>query len=796
MSNFCANRIVSRVPSIGQFLALLTVLVLLASPQYAYSQEESNDCEESFNPFQEQIDSLLNLIKTTAPDSLKAVYYCKIATYSKNIDSVTKYANLSLSYCRKTDFLLLGAVNYAIGSGYRAEGYDKKALPFYQNALSYWEKINDYKRLATVYSYIADVYNNLNDLDSAVICYTKVLEIGNRLADTSIVAECYTDIGTMYAYRELYEEAKSYYNKALQLVSLSNNPFQYAWVLFRLAEVTESQKPDSEQEYLTAIVYLSMAAAVWDTTNDSYWSQYRFYAHSTLSSIYINLAQRTNKNKYADSCLYYYKKAVPFVKKIGVIHNYRLLRYTYTDYLLYYKRYGEATNVMRELEDGFDEHTTTLEYAYFHAKFRDIYLLLGDYQKAYYHLEKHHEYDRANLNDSTIRALAEAKAQRVSMMEKLQRENEEKLHSAERRRMRIVNISLIGGLGLFLLLIFYIARMLSIKHKAHAVVSGKNALLAEQNKLLAEQKEEIESQNELLIEQKEEIQAQNDLLVEQKEEILSQAQTIKAQSEEIHDSINYARRIQRSLLTPSKIIGSIFPDYFILYKPRDVVSGDYYWVGQFGDNKVSIVADCTGHGVPGGFMSVLGMANLNYIVAQESSPDKILNHLREAIITNLRQRSGVHTALHDAEHPSAHVDTSDRSRDGMDVAAYVVNEKLMKLSYAGANNPLVLIRDNEVQVFKADKMPVGIYDCLDPFQCITIDIQRGDCLYTFSDGFQDQFGVETGKKFMSKRLRELLLEIHQQPMTEQKKILNVVYEEWRGPAANQTDDVVIMGVRI
>ena len=130
------------------------------------------------------------------------------------------------------------------------------------------------------------------------------------------------------------------------------------------------------------------------------------------------------------------------------------------------------------------------------------------------------------------------------------------------------------------------------------------------------------------------------------------------------------------------------------------------------------------------------------------------------------------------------------------MAAYVINEKQMKLSYAGANNPLVLIRNNEVQVFKADRMPVGIYTSLEPFQCTTIDIQRGDCIYTFSDGFQDQFGIETNKKFMGKRLRELLLEIHQQPMAEQKKMLNVVYEEWRGPASNQTDDVVIMGVRI
>ena len=492
----------------------------------------------------------------------------------------------------------------------------------------------------------------------------------------------------------------------------------------------------------------------------------------------------------------YISKVGNYNLKVGDPFSYLLDRYTYTDYLVFFHRYDDALANLLKLKKYFDDDTPASDRKTYHRRLYEVYLLLGDYKNALTHYEKYDEYKSEQVNENTLNSIKNAEVERTRMIEALKRENEEKLHAAERRRMRIVNISLIGGLGLFLLLIFYIARMLRIKHKAHAVVSEKNALLAEQNKLLAEQKEEIESQNELLIEQKEEIQAQNDLLVDQKEEILSQAQTIKAQSEEIHDSINYARRIQRSLLTPSKIIGSIFPDYFILYKPRDVVSGDYYWVGQFGDNKVSIVADCTGHGVPGGFMSVLGMANLNYIVAQENSPDKILNHLREAIITNLRQRSGVHTALHDAEHPSAQVDTSDRSRDGMDVAAYVVNEKLMKLSYAGANNPLVLIRDNEVQVFKADKMPVGIYDCLDPFQCITIDIQRGDCLYTFSDGFQDQFGVETGKKFMSKRLRELLLEIHQQPMTEQKKILNVVYEEWRGPAANQTDDVVIMGVRI
>ncbi len=501
--------------------------------------------------------------------------------------------------------------------------------------------------------------------------------------------------------------------------------------------------------------------------------------------------------------LLYISKVGDYNLKVGDPFSYLLDRYTYTDYLVFFHRYDEALANLLKLRRYFDDDTPVADRKTYHRRLYEVYLLLEDYKNALANYEKYDEYKSEQVNENTLNSIKNAEVERTRMIEALKRENEEKLHTAERRRMRIVNIALIGGLGLFLLLIFYIARMLRIKHKAHAVVSEKNALLAEQNKLLADQAEEIhaqndeiQAQNDEIREQNEEIQAQNDLLVEQKAEILAQARTIKEQSEEIHDSINYARRIQRSLLTPSKTIARIFPDYFVLYKPRNVVSGDYYWVGQFGDNKVSIVADCTGHGVPGGFLSVLGMANLNYIVGQEVTPDMILNHLREAIITNLRQRSDVHTALHDAEHPSAQGDLNDRSRDGMDVAVYIVNEKLMKLSYAGANNPLVLIRDSEVQVLKPDRMPVGIHECLDPFQCTTIDIRQGDCLYTFSDGFQDQFGVETGKKFMSKRLRELLLEIHQQPMAEQKKILNVVYEEWRGPASNQTDDVVIMGVRI
>ncbi|MBQ4231320.1 MAG: SpoIIE family protein phosphatase, partial [Salinivirgaceae bacterium] len=145
---------------------------------------------------------------------------------------------------------------------------------------------------------------------------------------------------------------------------------------------------------------------------------------------------------------------------------------------------------------------------------------------------------------------------------------------------------------------------------------------------------------------------------------------------------------------------------------------------------------------------------------------------------------------------AAATEKKDRSQDGMDVAAYVVNEKQMTLSFAGANNPLILIRDNEVQIIKPDRMPVGISIMMKPFNTVTVELRKGDCLYTYSDGFQDQFGYNKDRKFQKSRLRNLLLEIHTRPMSEQRELLNLVFKEWRGPAENQTDDVVIMGVRI
>ena len=269
----------------------------------------------------------------------------------------------------------------------------------------------------------------------------------------------------------------------------------------------------------------------------------------------------------------------------------------------------------------------------------------------------------------------------------------------------------------------------------------------------------------------------NSVLVTQKAEVEIEKKKIEKQKTQIQSSINYAYTIQNALLTPKNKIKEIFPDHFLFYQPRSVVSGDFYWMDVFGDYKVCIIGDCTGHGVPGGFMSMLGIANLNYIVGQELSPDMILNKLRTAIINSLRQQKAL-------------------NRDGIDAIVYVINEKEMTLSYAGANNPLIIIRGNEVKVLKADKMPVGIFVKERPFTKQVVKIEKGDCIYAFSDGYQDQLNYDTKQKFLSYNLRKKLLEIHSEPMEEQKETLIKIFEAWRGPKEKQVDDVLVFGVRI
>jgi ligand-binding sensor domain-containing protein/serine phosphatase RsbU (regulator of sigma subunit) len=280
-------------------------------------------------------------------------------------------------------------------------------------------------------------------------------------------------------------------------------------------------------------------------------------------------------------------------------------------------------------------------------------------------------------------------------------------------------------------------------------------------------------------------------VVEQKDEIAKQRDILTYQKKEITDSIHYAETIQRAVLPGEEILKEYFDDYFILFRPKDIVSGDFYWMSMKNGIVVFTAADCTGHGVPGAFMSMLGVSFLNKIVNESGvvEPSEILGLLRENIIAALKQEG-----------------TFAGIKDGMDIALCSVDIDRKKLWFSGANNPLLIIRakegDYEFIERKGDKMPVGFHSKMESFKNHEIDIRKGDTIYLFSDGFIDQFGGPSGRKYMKTRFKQLLLENQSLNMASQKEVFNRALEDWiKFPSEHnkifeQIDDVLLLGVKI
>lgn len=263
------------------------------------------------------------------------------------------------------------------------------------------------------------------------------------------------------------------------------------------------------------------------------------------------------------------------------------------------------------------------------------------------------------------------------------------------------------------------------------------------------------------------------------QKVIERTRKIESQNQEITSSIQYASRIQNALLPLDEELNKSLQSYFILSKPRDIVSGDYYWLAHKDDKVIIAVADCTGHGVPAAFLSILGVAFLDEIVnkAVTIRANEILNQLSGQLIKSLHQTG-----------------KNDKTRDGMEMALCVFDHGKHKLQYSGAFRPLYLIRDNELKEFKGDLMPIGIYE--QEGQLFTnkeIIFNKGDVIYLFSDGYVDQLGGTERKTFRSENFKKLLVDIHKLPMCEQKKTLDKKFEDWKGEV-DQIDDILIVGI--
>jgi serine phosphatase RsbU (regulator of sigma subunit) len=257
---------------------------------------------------------------------------------------------------------------------------------------------------------------------------------------------------------------------------------------------------------------------------------------------------------------------------------------------------------------------------------------------------------------------------------------------------------------------------------------------------------------------------------------------LREHQKDLDDSISYAKRIQQAIMAPISLVEKTLGDSFVLYIPKDVVSGDFYFIEKKGDHVFFSAVDCTGHGVPGALMSVVGFNYLHQAIMEKGkiAPSDILSYLDEGVTDRLRQSGG-----------------ESGVKDGMDLGLCTLNQKTRELQYAGAYNPLYIVTKNGLTETKADKLPIGMNTdgVVDIYQNHVFNLEKGDCVYVFSDGYADQFGGPHGKKFKYAQLRKLLEGLFNVPMQEQKKALIKAFEDWMGDEA-QIDDICVIGVRV
>lgn len=623
----------------------------------------------------------------------------------------------------------LSTVIYHRGNFEKSINYNKIALRIRKN-------IADTMGVASSLSKIGNCYHEMGDYETALSYFLDALEIFEHYGHLSAIGMSADNIGSIYRIIGLPAEAIPFHRKAMTANTEAGNVRGLANATGNLA-LTMSYKSKSDSVFYYYYAAIRLYKQIEDNIG--------------LSTAYNNLAVQYKARNQEDSVLTLYLKAYRLVEKmqdkasLGVYAKNLANAYQNLGDMPLAKKYYEiALRCSRETNSLPSLFGTYQAYA--------KYLTLnGDNTNAYIYLDSAMMYKDSILNENTSKVVADLEKKYESEKKDAAIILLNKENALEKELIQRQKIQLYGtGMGILLLIALSLAIYGGYKHKQKA------------NHIITVQNEELNMQNE-------ELEAQRDEIERQKVSI----ETVHA---EIKDSIIYAKRIQNAILPTEERIKVLLPDSFVLYKPKDVVAGDFYWIEQVNSTILFAAADCTGHGVPGAMVSVVCHNALNRALREYKliDPGKILDKTRAIVKEELSK-------------------SNEDVKDGMDIALCSIAGNT--LLYAGAHNPLWVIRGSDLIEVKANKQPIGIFENAQPFQTHKIDIQKNDTIYVFSDGYVDQFGGTNDKKYSTKRFREQLLALRGTPMKEQLTRLEQSFMEWKA-GGSQLDDVCVFGVRV
>jgi serine phosphatase RsbU (regulator of sigma subunit) len=708
-----------------------------------------------------KIDSLQNFLKTAKEDTLKvnslnllAQQYINVGTYSRG-DTLTQQA---MKLAERLNFKKGIADSYStLGGSLSYQGRNYDALKNYFTSLKIRKELGDKKGISNSCSNIGSEYQDQGDYPEALDYYFKSLKIKEELGKEGDIAKMLNTIGFLYDAQADHSKALDYYFKALKIsgdikdMQLQASTYNYIGIAYAYqAEInpTLSQKELLLNKALDSYFQsLKIAEELKDKneiakTLGNIGGVYAEQAIVISPKAHLNSAEQTIKKGLQSKAIDCFFKALKLDEELG---NESDIGVWLSNIGLVYTRIGKFKEAGFYLKravaldgslgvlDGLRQDEEALS---------QLYDTIKQYKLANIHYKK-----AMMLKDKIFNRENEKQFVRKEMKyefdketDKLNAENEKQQAIAEEknRKQKFIIWSVAAGLLLVLSFSVFVFRSLRIARKQKQIIEIKNAETEFQKKIIQEK------------------------------------------NKDITDSIFYAKQIQDALLGEEEHMSKHLPEHFILFMPKDIVSGDFYWNAEKQQYWYFATADCTGHGVPGAIMSMLCISFLNDIVLSEDllSPSEILNRLRDKVVKELRQTG-----------------ESGGNRDGMDISLVRLNLVTKEIQWAGANNVLNFIRNGNIEKIKADKQPIGYHPESHPFTNHEIQLQKGDTIYIYSDGYSDQFGGAKGKKFTYKQLENVIVSNNQVPMNDQKELLKKQFMEWKG-SLEQVDDVCVFGVRV